>query len=115
MQRGEIVWVNFAPALNQPSHVQAWRRPAIICTNSSHYAQLATVSVVPGTSNLRALRFPGTFRVDPSGTNGLSDPTVFLACQIQTVDKRTVGSTVGICDPPDLAALDEALKSALAL
>lgn len=115
MQRGEIVWVNFAPAPNQPSHVQTWRRPAIVCTDNRQNPQLATVTVVPGTTKLKALRFPSTFRVDPTAGNGLAEPTVFLACHVQTVDKQTVGGRVGECDPEALAALDAALTVTLGL
>ena len=115
MQRGDIVWVNFAPASNQPSHVQTWRRPAIVCTDNAQSSQLATVSVVPGTTNLKALRFPSTFRVDPSSQNGLTEPTVFLACQIQTVDRRMLGGKVGQCDVATLEALTSALTSTLGL
>jgi mRNA interferase MazF len=115
VQRGEIVWVNFAPAPNQPSHVQTWRRPAIICTDNGQNQQLATLTVVPGTTKLKALRFPSTFRVDPTQQNGLTEPTIFLACQVQTVDKRTVVGPVGQCDALTLEALATALKSTLGL
>lgn len=115
MKRGDIVWVSFAPASSQPSHVQAWRRPAIICTVDHQLPAVTTVTVVPGTSNPKALRFPSTFELRPSPENGLVASTTFLGFQVQSVDKRVVSSKLGACSIEEVALLEAALRETLGL
>jgi mRNA-degrading endonuclease toxin of MazEF toxin-antitoxin module len=76
---------------------------------------LTTITVVPGTSNAKALRFPSTFELKPNPSNGLTSPTTFLAFQPQSVDKKAVSSKIGVCSPDELALLDTALKDSLGL
>lgn len=88
----------------------------MIVQSNASLDQIPVALIVPGTSNLKALRFPHTVRIDPDGTNGLRMPTVFLAFQVQAIDKHAIG------DPPrgqlsaaDLARLEGELRAALGL
>lgn len=104
------------PAPSAPSHVQVGRRPAVIFQADQSYRRLTVAAVVPGTSKLKALRFPHTVSVDPTRGNGLTQRTVFLCFQVQPVDKRRIQSPpLGKLDDEDLAQIESAVREALGL
>ena len=76
MYVGDLYWVEF-PA--RGGHAQAGRRPAIIAQVPS---TLPTVLIVPLTSQLNALRFPGTVLVKASQQNGLRHNSVAVVFQL---------------------------------
>jgi mRNA-degrading endonuclease toxin of MazEF toxin-antitoxin module len=51
--------------------------------------------IVPLTSQLDALRFPGTVLVDASQHNGLRHNSVALVFQLTAVDKRYISERLG--------------------
>ena len=65
MNVGDLHWVEL-PA--RGGHAQGGRRPAIVAQKT---ATLPTVLIVPLTSQLDALRFPGTVLVEAGKENGL--------------------------------------------
>lgn len=71
MRRGEV-WRVRLPAAS--GHAQAGERPALVIQHDAYTVVLPTVLVVPFTGSLAALRFAGTLRVDPDGSNGLTLP-----------------------------------------
>lgn len=89
MNVGDIHWVEFPP---RSGHAQAGRRPAIVAQAASATAQLPTI---PLTTQLAALRFPGTVLVDADPENGLRQPSVALVFQLTVVDQRAVGARMG--------------------
>jgi mRNA interferase MazF len=106
MNRGDVVWVEFPVG---EGRAQAGRRPAVVLQNSS--AALPTVLVVPLSTQLDALRFPGTMLVEPDTTNGLRHSSVALVFQLRAVDRRFIGSRAGALSAAKLtevfASLDE--------
>ena len=89
MNVGDLYWVEL-PA--RGGHAQAGRRPAIIAQAP---AALPTVMIVPLTSQLDALRFPGTVLVEASQQNGLRYNSAALVFQLTAVDKRYISEQLG--------------------
>ena len=114
--RGAVVFVNLPPPRRPPTHVQAGRRPAVIVHTEGSKGALPVTLLVPGTSNLNAVSFPHTVRVDPSAENGLALPTIFLCFQVQPADKRIIELPArGRLSTQDLERVDQALREVLAL
>lgn len=89
MTLGEVWWVEF-PA--RGGHAQAGRRPAIVVQREKN---LPTVLLIPLTSQLDALRFPGTGLIEPDVESGLRKPSVALVFQLTAVDRRYLTSRIG--------------------
>lgn len=92
MKKGEIFWVELPEGLG---HAQTGRRPAIIVQGARASKRLPTVLLVPLTSQLDALRFPGTILVEPNRPNGLKNPSVDLVFQMTVIDKKFLGTKLG--------------------
>jgi mRNA interferase MazF len=106
MNVGDVHGVEF-PA--QGGHAQAGRRPAIVAQDESATAQLPTILMIPLTTQIAALRFPGTVLVDADQENGLRRPSVALVFQLTVVDRRVVGSRMGRISESVLADVWDAL------
>jgi mRNA interferase MazF len=115
MRRGEICWVDLDPTRGAES---SKRRPAVIVSTDGANATASrlgrgVVTVVPVTSNVT--------RVHPfqvlltSESTGLPNDSKAQAEQVRSIAVERVGERVGSLTPPDLAALDEALRLHLAL
>jgi len=92
MNPGDLYWVEF-PA--RGGHAQAGRRPAIVVQSAAATAKLPTVLLVPLTTQLDALRFPGTALVETTAENGLTRPSVALVFQLTAVDRLFMGQKLG--------------------
>ena len=92
MNVGDVHWVDF-PA--RGGHAQAGRRPGVILQSASRAAGLPTVLLVPLTTQMDALRFPGTVLVEADSLNGLRRASVALVFQLTAVDRRFVTGHVG--------------------
>jgi mRNA interferase MazF len=62
--------------------------------------------IAPVTSNLAALRFAFSVRVEPSPENGLTAPSVVMVFQIRAIDKARIIRKIGRLSPDDLARID---------
>jgi mRNA-degrading endonuclease toxin of MazEF toxin-antitoxin module len=100
MKAGEIYWVEFPTG---GGRAQSGRRPAIILQTVT---TLPTTLLVPLTSQIDALRFPGTTLIEPDQQNGLPRPSVALVFQLTAVDNWFITQTLGV-------ASDEAVKEIL--
>ena len=89
MTAGDLYWVELPV---RGGRAQAGRRPAIILQAVS---TLPTTLLVPLTTQLDALRFPGTILVEPDQENGLRRPSVALVFQLTAVDSRFVRDRLG--------------------
>jgi mRNA-degrading endonuclease toxin of MazEF toxin-antitoxin module len=87
---GDLYWVEL-PA--RGGRAQAGRRPAIILQTASG---LPTTVIVPLTSQLDALRFPGTILMEPDAENGLRRRSVALVFQLTAVDNRYITERLGV-------------------
>lgn len=92
---------------------QSGRRPAVVAQDD--IPGLPTLLVAPLTSQLSALRFPHTLRVEPSPENGLSMPSVILLFQLQVVDKRRVLRVVGKLEEQYVEQFNSELRQMLKL
>ena len=92
MNVGDVYWVDFP---TRGGHAQAGRRPGIIVQSAAHSAGLPTVLLVPLTTQMDALRFPGTVLVEADSQNGLRRASVALVFQLTAVDRRFVAGRVG--------------------
>jgi mRNA-degrading endonuclease toxin of MazEF toxin-antitoxin module len=92
MKVGDIHWVEFPSG---GGHTQTGRRPAIVAQDASATEHLPTILMVPLTTQLSALRFPGTVLVDVDQENGLRRPSVAMVFQLTVVDQRFLGSRMG--------------------
>lgn len=108
MKKGEI-WLLDLPTTN--GHEQTGSRPAIILAATE--ANIAMV--VPFTSNLQALRFANTIKVNPSNRNGLSSVSVALIFQLRAIDKKRLKTKIGELEAQPLEELDAMLRRLLSL
>ena len=95
MARGDILVVDLPAAMVQPGHEQAGNRPAIIVQTDISDPKLPTTMIVPFTSNLNALYFPHTIRIEPSSQNNLKKSSVLLVFQLRAIDKKRLGKKIG--------------------
>lgn len=106
MQRGEVWWVEFDPAVGSDIRKT---RPGIIVSNDAANRNLSRVIVVPLTSNTERL-FPGEARVDVAGTQSKA-----MSDQRMTADKSRLKSKVCELAKPDMQAVEAAIRLQLAL
>jgi mRNA-degrading endonuclease toxin of MazEF toxin-antitoxin module len=92
MNIGDIYWVSL-PA--RGGHAQAGRRPAIIVQSATVSSQLPTALLVPLTTQLDALRFPGSVLIETTPENGLLRSSVALVFQMTAVDQRVIDALLG--------------------
>ena len=106
MQRGEVWWVEFDPAVG--SEIRK-TRPGIIVSNNSANRNLSRVIVVPLTGNTERI-YPGEARVSFLGTDSKA-----MADQIMTADKVRLKSRIDELSKADMLAVEHALRVQLAL
>jgi mRNA interferase MazF len=95
MVRGDVVELNLPPPTPGGGHVQAGSRFGVIISRDEASLETEIISYVPFTKNQKALRFPHTFLIDPSFTNGLTLPSVALVFQVTALDKRFISGLIG--------------------
>jgi mRNA-degrading endonuclease toxin of MazEF toxin-antitoxin module len=89
---GEVRWVVLPP---RGGHAQQGRRSAIVLQDQKASARIPTILVVPLTSQLDALRFPGTVLVEADAENGLRRPSVALVFQLTAIDRQYLSDRLG--------------------
>ena len=99
MTPGEIRWVELPLT---KSHTQAGRRPAIIVQNDAYAGSSPMVVVVPLTTSLGPMRYPGSMLIAPTIDNGLTCPSVALCFQIRAIDRDWVRDRIGVLMPAEL-------------
>ena len=101
MARGDVVLVGL-PLSDRRE--QSGRRPAIAVQTDQ--AGEPMLMVAPVTSNLTALRFSFTLRLEPSPDNGLTTPSVVMVFQMRAIDKARIIRRIGRVSKEDLARID---------
>jgi mRNA-degrading endonuclease toxin of MazEF toxin-antitoxin module len=76
---------------------------------------LPVVVIIPCTSNLEALRFRFSVRVNPSSSNGLDAASVAMAFQLIAIDRRFFEEKIGVLGKPLMDELDQTVKTMLDL
>lgn len=92
VSQGDVFWADFGePIGSQPGFV----RPVIIVQSDAfNLSQIATVVVVPLTSNLALELFPGNVLL-PSKATGLTKDSVANVSQVTTVDRVQLTERIG--------------------
>ena len=114
MVRGDIVIVSLPVPARRAGSEQTGYRPAVVIQSDATSTHLPTTLIVPFTSKLRALRFPHTFRVNPSPQNGLEADSVLLVFQLRAIDKSRLERTVGQLEEHHLRHLETEIDSLVA-
>ena len=112
IRRGEIWWAGLPdPRGSEPG----FRRPVIVVqADEFNDSLLATVMVVPLTSNTTLAAAPGNLLLSARET-GLRRASAASVSQVLTVDKSFLESRVRLLNAGRLADLDAGLRLALAL
>ncbi len=100
MQRGEVWWVEFDPAVG--SEIRK-TRPAVIVSNDTSNRHIARVQVIPLTSN--------TGRVYPSeAVVRIGDKeSKIMADQIMTADKKRLKEKIGKLSAHDMKQVEKTI------
>ena len=100
MKRGDLVTVAFAGDFGKP-------RPALI-VQSDVFEHIASVTVLPLTSNLTELRRTRII-VMPTPENGLRNPSGIMIDKIGTLPRVKVGPVFGRLSADEINAVNRAL------
>ena len=106
MNRGEVWWINFEPAVGGEIRK---KRPAIIVSNNAANRNLNRVQVVPITSNVSRI-YPSEALVKLQGRQGKA-----MADQLTTVSKQRMMNKAGELTLEEMAAVELAIKLQLGL
>ncbi|MBI3761958.1 MAG: type II toxin-antitoxin system PemK/MazF family toxin [Chloroflexi bacterium] len=109
------MYVNLPPPIGGSGPEQAGRRPAILVLSDASATNNPMTMVVPITSQLSALRFPHTFRVEPSPVNGLTAPSAVLVFQLRAVGHGRLDRVIGRLEDNYLQTLDAEMRRMLGL
>lgn len=115
MARGDVVYVDLPPPPGGAGREQAGRRPAVIVQADFPRSgpEPPTVMIVPLTTQVAALRFSHTIRVEPSVENGLTVPSVLLVFQLRAVDRQRIDATIGRLEQRYVDQLDAEIRRLL--
>jgi len=115
MARGDILRVDLPTSPGNLMHEQVGSRPAIIVQTDPTDENLPTTVIIPLTSNLSALHYPHTIRIEPSKLNGLTLPSVLLVFQLRAIDKRRLGNKIGQLEQNYMQQVETEIRHLLAL
>jgi mRNA interferase MazF len=101
MARGDVLLVSLPPSDRRE---QSGRRPAIAVQTDQ--AGEPMLMVAPITSNLAALRFAFSVRIEPSAENGLTTPSVVMVFQMRAIDKTRIVRKIGQLSELDIRRID---------
>ena len=98
MKPGEV-WLVRIPELG--THEQSGVRPSVIVARVTK----TMATIIPCTTNRKALRFPFTSLIEPTAQNGLSETSVALVFHMRALDVSYFSTKLGVLEKETLAAL----------
>ncbi|MEW5985849.1 MAG: type II toxin-antitoxin system PemK/MazF family toxin [Chloroflexota bacterium] len=101
MARGDVLLVSLPIS---DGREQTGRRPAVAV--QTDVAGEPMLMVAPITSNLAALRFAFSVRVEATPENGLTTPSVVMVFQMRALDKARIVRKIGQMSAADMARID---------
>lgn len=101
MARGDILLIAL-PESDQRE--EKGTRPAIAVQTDIAISPM--LIVVPVTSSLGALRFQFTVKIEPSITNGLTQPSIAMVFQLRAIDPKRIVRKLGELELNYLAQID---------
>jgi mRNA interferase MazF len=107
--------IHWADLPERGGREQRGRRPVIVWQDTIAFSGLPTVLVIPLTSRLDTLRFPGTLLVQPTSMNGLATASVALVFQLGACEVRRVEGVIGHLDDADLLRIQDLARRLQAL
>lgn len=110
MKTGEIHWVELPDVGGRE---QSGRRPAIIMQADTYAASLPTTVVIPLSSAMAALRFPGTAEVKATESSGLRTDSIALVFQIRAIDRGRIKDIIGVVSESELSEIRSELTKLL--
>jgi mRNA interferase MazF len=112
VSRGEVWWIDFADPIGSAS---GYRRPGLLVSSDRfNRSRIATVIVAAITSNQRLAAAPGNVAL-PSGTAGLTRPSVVNVSQVLTIDRALLDQRIGRLGRERLVDVDRGLRLVLNL
>ena len=106
MNRGDVYWVNFDPAVG--SEIRK-TRPAVIVSNEGANDAASRIQVVPLSSNIARIRSWEAL------VHVADRPAKAMADQIKTTPKERVGRFMGQLSTAEMFAVEHALRRQLGL
>jgi mRNA interferase MazF len=112
MHRGDIWWANLPdPVGSSPG----FRRPVLLIqADAFTRSQIATVIILPLTSNRRLAGAPGNILLR-AAESGLSKDSVVNVSQVMTLDKADLTERIGRISPATLYQIEQGLRKVLDL
>lgn len=112
MQRGDIWWASLPdPTGSAPG----FRRPVLLIqADAFTQSQIATVVILPLTSNLRLAGAPGNILLR-AAEFGLPRDSVVNVSQVMTLDKSDLTELIGRISPAMLYQIEQGLRKVLDL
>ena len=101
MARGDILLINLPVS---DGREQSGRRPAVAVQTDVSGEPMLTIA--PITSNLNALRFAYSIKIEPSEENGLTQTSIVMIFQMRAIDKSRIVKKIGTFSDMDLAEVD---------
>ncbi len=92
-------------------HEQFGFRPVLLVSQPISEISL----IIPFTSNILALRFPYTLKIEPSLQNGLSFPSILLIFQLRAIDSKRLRKRLGELEESYVVQVKDKLKKMLKL
>jgi len=84
---------------------QSGVRPAILIQDDAYAQATPLALIIPMTSQLAALRFPGTVRIEPSTTNGLTASSIAMVFQMRALDRSRFRDKLGRISEDEIRAI----------